>query len=169
MSGYQPDILAKDLTVIFCGLNPGMTAETSGHSFSTPSNRFWTVLHLAGFTDVRLEPKWERRLLDYRCGITVVVRRATRRASEIPLQELREARPEFENRMRRFAPRSLAFLGKRAYAAMMDVKDVHWGRQPEVFASIATWILPNPSGLNRSFTLGALVRAYSELRTDLES
>jgi mismatch-specific thymine-DNA glycosylase len=75
VSGYQPDILAKDLTVIFCGLNPGMTAETSGHSFSTPSNRFWTVLHLAGFTDVRLEPKCERRLLDYRCGITVVVRR----------------------------------------------------------------------------------------------
>jgi double-stranded uracil-DNA glycosylase len=111
VSGYQPDILAKDLTVIFCGLNPGMTAERSGHSFSTPSNRFWTVLHLAGFTDMRLEPKGERRLLDYRCGITVVVRRATRRASEIPLQELREARPEFEDRMRRFAPRSLAFLG----------------------------------------------------------
>jgi double-stranded uracil-DNA glycosylase len=38
-----------------------------------------------------------------------------------------------------------------------------------VFASIATWILPNPSGLNRSFTLGALVRAYSELRIALES
>jgi TDG/mug DNA glycosylase family protein len=169
VSGYQPDILAKDLTVIFCGLNPGMTAETSGHSFSTPSNRFWTVLHLAGFTDVRLEPKGEHRLLNYRCGIAVVVRRATRRASEIPLQELREARPEFENRMRRLAPRSLAFLGKRAYAAMMGVEDVHWGRQPEMFASIATWILPNPSGLNRSFTLGALVRAYSELRIALES
>ena len=96
MSGYQPDILAKDLTVIFCGLNPGMTAETSGHSFSTPSNRFWTVLHLAGFTDVRLEPKCEHRLLDYRCGITVVVRRATRRASEIPLQELRLDMPDLD-------------------------------------------------------------------------
>jgi TDG/mug DNA glycosylase family protein len=29
------------------------------------------------------------------------------------------------------------------------------------------WILPNPSGLNRSFTLDALVSGYSELRTAL--
>jgi TDG/mug DNA glycosylase family protein len=169
MSGYQPDILAEGLIVIFCGLNPGITAETSGHSFSTPSNRFWTVLHLAGFTDVHLEPKDERRLLDYRCGITAVVRRPTRRAIEISPREFRQARPEFEQRMRSFAPRSLAFLGKRAYAAMMNVGDAQWGRQREAFAGIETWILPNPSGLNRSFTRGALVCAYSELRIALES
>jgi hypothetical protein len=29
------------------------------------------------------------------------------------------------------------------------------------------WILPNPSGLSRRFTLEALVRAYSELRMAL--
>ena len=52
---------------------------------------------------------------------------------------------------------------------MMDVGDVQWGHQPVAFAGIATWILPNPSGLNRSFTLEALVRAYSELRIALES
>ncbi len=37
-------------------------------------------LYLASFTDVRLEPKDERRLLAYGCGITAVVRRPTRRA-----------------------------------------------------------------------------------------
>jgi TDG/mug DNA glycosylase family protein len=26
------------------------------------------------------------------------------------------------------------------------------------------WVLPNPSGLNRNFTIDALVRAYAELR-----
>lgn len=169
MTGYQPDILAQNLAVIFCGLNPGMTAKTSGHSFSTPSNRFWSVLHLAGFTDVRLEPAEERRLLEYGCGITAVVRRATRRASEIAPQEFRQARPEFEDRMRRFVPRSLAFLGKRACGAMMNVGDVQWGRQREPIAGTAAWILPNPSGLNRGFTLGALVRAYTELRIALNS
>ena len=71
--------------------------------------------------------------------------------------------------MRRFAPRSLAFLGKRAYAAMMEVQGVQWGRQPVPVTGIATWVLPNPSGLNRSFTVEALVRAYSELRIALES
>jgi double-stranded uracil-DNA glycosylase len=85
------------------------------------------------------------------------------------LQEFRLARLEFEARMRSFAPRSIAFLGKRAFAAMMDVRVVRWGCQPAAFGGIATWILPNPSGLNRAFTLKALVRAYSEFRVALES
>ena len=68
LNRYEPDILAGDLDVIFCGLNPATTAATAGHNFSSRSNRFWTVLHFAGFTDVRLQPHEERRLLDYRCG-----------------------------------------------------------------------------------------------------
>ena len=169
MSSYQSDILAKGLKTVFCGINPATSAEIAGHNFSTPSNRFWTVLHLSGFTAVRLQPQDERRLLDSNCGITAVVRWPTRRASEVSLQEFRRARPEFEERMRRFAPHSLAFLGKRAYAAMMDIRDVPWGYQRTAIAGIATWILPNPSGLNRGFTLDVLVGAYSEFRTSLDN
>jgi len=42
---------------------------------------------------------------------------------------------------------------------MMDFRDVPWGSQHKAVGGIATWLLPNPSGLNRSFTLDALVRA----------
>src|SRR5579871_3462441 len=52
---YTPDILAAGLDVIFCGINPATTAAASGHNFSNSNNRFWKVLHLAGFTDTRLE------------------------------------------------------------------------------------------------------------------
>ena len=65
MNIHETDILAADLEVVFCGLNPATTAAVAGHNFSSRSNRFWTVLHLAGFTDVRLQPHEERRLLDY--------------------------------------------------------------------------------------------------------
>jgi TDG/mug DNA glycosylase family protein len=164
---YRPDILAKGLDVVFCGLNPAATAAADGHNFSSRSNRFWRVLHLAGFTDVRLEPHEERRLLDYRCGITAVVRRPTRAASEIAPDEYRQARTDFETRMRRYAPRALAFLGKPAYAAMIGRPQVAWGRQPELFAGAIAWVLPNPSGLNRNFTVEALAQAYAELRTAL--
>jgi TDG/mug DNA glycosylase family protein len=167
MSRYQSDILATGLKAVFCGINPAESAETAGHNFSAPSNRFWTVLHLSGFTAERLRPQDEHRLLDYNCGVTAVVRRSTRRAGEVSPQEFRRAHPEFEERMHRFAPRSLAFLGKRAYAEMMDVRDVPWGYQRRTIAGIATWILPNTSGLNRGFTLDALVDAYSEFRMSL--
>jgi double-stranded uracil-DNA glycosylase len=126
------------------------------------------VLYLSGFTDVRLRPEEERRLLSYKCGITVVVRRPTRRAEEVSPQEFREARPAFERCIRRYAPRALAFLGKRAFLGITNTTETTWGRQPTTIADTATWVLPNPSGLNRSFTLDALATAYSELRVTLE-
>jgi double-stranded uracil-DNA glycosylase len=168
MSNYQPDILTTGLKAVFCGINPAASAAISEHNFSAPSNRFWTVLHLSGFTAERLKPQNEHRLLDYSFGITAVVRRPTRRASEVSLREFRRARREFEERMRRFAPRSLAFLGKRAYAALLDVREVTWGCQGRAIGGLTTWILPNPSGLNRGFTLDALVSAYSEFRISLD-
>jgi TDG/mug DNA glycosylase family protein len=161
---YEPDILASGLDTVFCGINPATTAARAGHNFSNPSNRFWAVLHLAGFTDERLQPQNERRLLEYGCGITAVVRRATNRASEVPAEEFREARHDFEAKMRRYAPRSIAFLGKRAFSLMMGEPDLAWGRYPAKFAGTVAWILPNPSGLNRSFTLAALASSYAELR-----
>lgn len=167
MISYKSDILARGLDVIFCGLNPASTAAVAGHNFSSGTNRFWTVLHLAGFTDVRLQPQDERRLLEYGCGITAVVRRPTRRATEVSSEEFRQARIGFEAKMRRYAPRSVAFLGKRALSAMIGRPDLDWGRLPTEFAGTMAWLLPNPSGLNRAFTRAALVTAYEELRIAL--
>jgi TDG/mug DNA glycosylase family protein len=167
LTGYDSDVLAPGLDVIFCGLNPAATAVADGHNFSSRSNRFWPVLHLAGFTDVRLRPQDERRVLEYGCGITAVVARATARADEISADEFRQARPQFEAKMRRWGPRVIAFLGKRAFSEMIGNSHVGWGRYPVEFAGATAWILPNPSGLNRSFTLDALVAGYAELRLAL--
>jgi double-stranded uracil-DNA glycosylase len=169
MMSYEPDILAKNLDVIFCGLNPASSAAAAGYNFSNGSNRFWRVLHLAGFTGVRLQPQEERRLLQYGCGITAIVRRPTRRALEVSPEEFRQARRGFEAKMREYAPHSIAFLGKRAFSIMTGQPEVPWGRQSLNFAGTMSWILPNPSGLNRSFTLDALVIAYSELRLAVET
>jgi TDG/mug DNA glycosylase family protein len=164
---YEPDILATGLDVIFCGLNPASSAAAAGHNFSNGTNRFWTVLHLAGFTDVRLQPQDERRLLEYGCGITAVVRRPTKSAAEVPPKEFRQARLGFETKMRHYGPRSIAFLGKRALSAMIGRPHLDWGCLPTEFAGTMAWILPNPSGLNRGYTLPALVAAYVELRVAL--
>jgi len=164
---YEPDILARGLDVIFCGLNPALSAAVAGHNFSNRNNRFWPVLHLAGFTDVRLQPQDERRLLEYGCGITAIVRRPTNRAEEVSSEEFRQARLGFEAKMRHYAPRSIAFLGKRALSTMIGQPDLEWGQHAMGFAGTMAWVLPNPSGLNRSFSLDALVAAYSEFRTAL--
>ena len=167
MNYYDPDILADDLNVVFCGINPASSAAVAGHNFSHPTNRFWSVLHLAGFTDLRIQPEDERRLLEYHCGITAVVPRPTTGAQDVSPKEFRQARIAFEAKMRHYAPRAIAFLGKRAFSVMTGRPDPAWGRQRDEFADTAAWILPNPSGRNRRFTLDALVNAYDELRIAL--
>src|SRR6185295_20335083 len=104
------------------------------------------------------------RLLRFGCGITAVVTRATSRSSQVSVREFRQARSVFEAKIRRWRPRVTAFLGKRALGAMIGAADLRWGRQADTFADTVAWVLPNPSGLNRGFTLDALVAAYAELR-----
>ena len=125
------------------------------------------MLHAAGFTDVRIDPQHERRLLDYGCGITAVIARPTKRAGEVRAAEFKTARRSFEAKIRRNAPRATAFLGKRAFAEMTGHAVSAWGRQSIEFGGSKVWILPNPSGMNRGFTFDALVQAYSELRKAL--
>jgi TDG/mug DNA glycosylase family protein len=59
---FEPDILTEGLDVVFCGLNFAASAVEDGYHFSHRNNRFWPVLYLAGFTDVRLQPADQRRL-----------------------------------------------------------------------------------------------------------
>jgi double-stranded uracil-DNA glycosylase len=166
---FEPDILTEGLDVVFCGLNLAASAVQDGYNFSHRNNRFWPVLHLAGFTDVRLCPADQRRLLEYGCGVTAVVRRPTRSAGEVAPVEFRSAQPEFESKIRRYAPRAIAFLGKRALACMLGVSDVAWGRYPPGSAGTQAWVLPNPSGLNIGFSLEKLVGAYGEMRQALSA
>jgi TDG/mug DNA glycosylase family protein len=49
---------------------------------------------------------------------------------------------------------------------MANRKTVDWGLQPERFGGAKAWVLPNPSGLNRGFSLDQLVEAYGLLRIE---
>lgn len=159
-----PDILEPGLSVIFCGINPGLRAASTGHHFAGRGNRFWRTLHLAGFTPEELRPEDGRTLLNYECGLTTAVARPTARADQLSRAEIKAAAAEFELKIARYAPRYIAFLGKMAIAELTGKREIEWGLQALTFGGASTWVLPNPSGLNRAFSLDALVSAYRELR-----
>ena len=164
-----PDILTDNLTVVFCGINPGLKSAIDGHHFSGRSNRFWRALHLAGFTPYEIAAKDDRSILDFGYGLTTAVERPTTRADELSSDEFREGSISFEIKMERYKPRYIAFLGKAAFQGFSRKKDVSWGVQQDVIAGATVWILPNPSGLNRAFQLPALVAAYAEFFKTLET
>ncbi|HKT62386.1 G/U mismatch-specific DNA glycosylase [Burkholderia sp. 22313] len=164
MADALPDIIAPQLDVLFCGINPGLTAAATGHHFAGRNNRFWRVLHLAGFTPDEIAPQDDRTILACGCGLTAVVPRPTARADQLSHAEFIAAAAAFDQKIARYAPRFVAFLGKAAYAALSGQRDIAWGLQPVHMQRTAVWILPNPSGRNRAFGIGELVDAYRELR-----
>jgi TDG/mug DNA glycosylase family protein len=161
---HLPDLLAEGLDVIFCGINPALSAASAGHHFSAGSNRFWRVIHRAGFTPQEIRAENDRMILQYGCGLTAVVARPTARAEQLSAEEFIAAAAPFERKIRRYAPRFVAFLGKAAYAALSHRREIAWGPQAELFGGAAAWVLPNPSGRNRAFGLDQLVNAYGDLR-----
>ncbi|WP_250627397.1 G/U mismatch-specific DNA glycosylase [Pinirhizobacter soli] len=163
MTHSLPDIIAPRLAVLFCGINPGMLAAATGHHFAGRSNRFWRVIHLAGFTPDEIRPENDRQILAYHCGLTTVVERSTARADELTIEDFTSAAARFKQKIGHYSPRFVAFLGKAAYTALSGQRDVPWGLQTATLEGSAIWLLPNPSGRNRAFTLDQLVDAYRQL------
>ena len=83
-----PDVIAPNLKLLFCGINPGLYAAAIGHHFGRPGNRFWPTLFAGGFTERLLSPYEERELLKSGFGITNLVERATNLADELTRAEL---------------------------------------------------------------------------------
>ncbi|WP_043203493.1 G/U mismatch-specific DNA glycosylase [Paraburkholderia acidipaludis] len=164
-----PDLLAPGLSIVFCGINPGLRAVATGHHFAGRGNRFWRALYLAGLTPELLDAEHDRLLLQYGYGLTTAVARPTARADELSRAEIEAEALQFEAKIRRYAPDVIAFLGKAAICAMSGARDIEWGSQTARFGGARAWVLPNPSGLNRAFSLEALAAAYSELRSAVAS
>ncbi|SDI96146.1 G/U mismatch-specific DNA glycosylase [Chryseobacterium jejuense] len=157
------DIIAPNLDVIFCGINPGLKSSNDGHHFSGRSNRFWKVLHQSGFTPYEIEAVNDTVILEFGCGLTTAVARATSRADELSKNEFDDALEAFTTKITKFQPQYVAFLGKAAYKAFSKKKEIPWGQQPEDFYGAKVWVLPNTSGLNRGFSLEDLIGYYKEL------
>jgi len=162
--GPLPDVISKGLAAVFCGINPGLKAAATGHHFAGNGNRFWRVLHLAGFTPQLLRSENDSQLLAYGYGLTTAVGRPTAKASELTSLEFLESTAALRRKIERYRPAYIAFLGKAAYAANSGQTQLAWGRQAQTFGGSKVWLLPNPSGLNRSFSLDDLVRAYRDFR-----
>jgi TDG/mug DNA glycosylase family protein len=158
-----PDVIAPDLRVLFCGINPSLYTAAVGHHFARPGNRFWPTLHVAGFTHRQLAPSEEHQLLRDGYGITNLVARATATAAELTTRELPEGAAQLREKVCRFRPRVLAVLGITAFRAAFDLPRARLGPQPVRIGTTRVWVLPNPSGLNAHYTLSALARLFREL------
>ena len=158
------DVIRPGLGVLFCGINPGLSSGATGHHFARPGNRFWPALFSSGFTPRLLTAADDIELPAFGCGVTNLVARTTANAEELSLTELEAGGTRLKRKVARYRPRWVAVLGIGAYRRAFNRPAALVGAQRERLAGAQVWVLPNPSGLNASYQLPALERAFRELR-----
>jgi TDG/mug DNA glycosylase family protein len=158
------DVIAPDLRVLFCGINPGLYSGATSHHFARPGNRYWPTLHHAGFKPRLLHPSEQDELLIWGYGITNLVPRTTATADELSREELTSGHKRLVGKVKRYKPRVLAVLGIGAYRTAFQKPKATPGLQTDSIGNTILWVLPNPSGLNAHYQLSGLVEQFRILR-----
>jgi TDG/mug DNA glycosylase family protein len=167
--GTLPDLIGRDVRLLFVGINPGLRTVAVQAHFGRRGNRFYPALFRAGITDRLIDASGgmadedRAHLLARGVGITSLVRGATARADELTAAELVAGTRSLAQRVARWRPRAVAFLGITAYRVAFDRPKAVVGRQPEQLAGAQLWVVPNPSGLNAHATIAVLTAAYREV------
>lgn len=157
------DLIDYDLKVLFCGINPGLYSTATGYHFARPGNRFWKVLHLAGFSERLLHPSEEHELLESGYGITSFCKRTTARADELTQAEIVEGGKILVKKLEKYKPQTLAVLGIGAFRTAFQKPQAKLGLQEEKIAGVDVWLLPNPSGLNAHYQLNDLAGLFKQI------
>jgi TDG/mug DNA glycosylase family protein len=148
MDDVLPDVLAPDLTVLFCGNAAGTVSARVGAPYAGPGNNFWGTLHEVGLTPVLLAPPEFRRMLEFGLGLTDACKVMFGSDAEVGTAHHDGSR--LKETVRRAAPHHLAFVGKRA-AETVTGRSVSYGAQAERFGGAHTWVLPSTSGRARRY------------------
>lgn len=164
-----PDVVAPNLKVLLCGINPGLYTAAIGHHFGRPGNRFWPALFAGGITPRLFSPFEEQELLPLGYGITNIVARATVSADELGADELRAGAKKLVRKVEKLRPRLLAVIGVGAYRVAFKQPDATIGLQDQRIAGTRIWVLPNPSGLNAHYQPKELGQLFGQMRSFAET
>jgi double-stranded uracil-DNA glycosylase len=74
MTSMLPDLLRPNLSVVFCGTAAGTVSAEAEAYYAHPHNKFWSIVHETGLTPVKLKPHEFGKLLDFKIGLTDLVK-----------------------------------------------------------------------------------------------
>lgn len=167
MAARLHDIVAPELRVLFVGINPATPSAKVGHHFATPTNMFWRLLHESGLTSRLYRPEEANRLPEDGLGLVSLVDRPTKAAADLRADEMRMGARRLAAKVERWRPDTVALLGLTLLPFVLPQGDESGpGLKRATFAGARVWVLPNPSGRNRSYPgFAAKIPWYRDLRS----
>jgi TDG/mug DNA glycosylase family protein len=158
-----PDVLARGLDVVFCGINPGFHSEAKAAHFANPRNDFWRLLHAAGFTPRLVDPAEQFDVLRWGIGITNAAHRTTRGSSDLRRTDFVGSAERLERLALELEPRAIGFVGKEAYRGPFGGRPPH-GLQERRLGETLLYVLPSTSPANAAVPWDERLRWFSGLR-----
>ena len=165
-----PDYLKNDLDIVLVGLNPSLRSVEVGHYFATPRNRFWRAINKSGLLAEQLDTETDYKMLEHGIGLTDIVKRPTRGASDLRAADYREWAPVLRGKLERYEPLIVCFHGAVAYRNYLKYAEgetttsIELGLQPLAIGRSRVFLVPNPSPANAAYSLDTLVGWYKALR-----
>jgi TDG/mug DNA glycosylase family protein len=165
-----PDYVRAGLKLLFVGINPGLISAAAGHYYVNPRNLFWRFLHDAGLTPIRLKAEDDFRLPSFGYGITDIVKRPSKGASDLSFKEFVAGRWRLERIVQEFRPRAVCFNGKTAFEGHFG-KAVckKFGPQRVLLSGTPVFVLPSTSPANAAFNPEVKLRYFKALKRWLEN
>ena len=159
-----PDVLAAGLDVVFCGSAAGTASAKAGAYYAGPGNRFWPMLHEIGLTPRQLPPHAFKEVRQYGIGLTDLSKFQS--GADSALDAGGDDTAALAGKIERYAPRVLAFNGKRASAVflreVLAATIENYGLQPQKLGKTAIFVLPSTSGAARRWWDAAPWQALGE-------
>jgi TDG/mug DNA glycosylase family protein len=126
-----PDMLAPGLDVIFVGAAASHSSADIGHYYAGPTNKFWKLLHQAGFTPRQLMPEEDGEVTRYRIGLTGIYKQLSTSAVHLLPTPSETLRAVLREKLLNHAPRFICYNGKDVYQLCTGRVCTDWGEQNE--------------------------------------
>ncbi len=149
-----PDIVAPDMRLLVCGLNPSLHAADAGVGFVTKGNRFWPAILQAGLVSADRKPA--EALASHGVGFTDLAKRATTRADELTSAEFAAGLSRLDRLCSWLKPRAVVMVGLTGWRHASNRKAVA-GWQQESLGGSPVYLMPSTSGLNTHTSLDQIV------------
>jgi len=143
-----PDVLTPGLRLVFCGMAAGTRSAEIGAYYAGPGNKFWPTVHRIGLLP-RLAPVEFRRAMDHGIGLTDLAKRQSGGDAAIRIGE--RDRRVLREKIERFRPAILAFVGKGAACGFLECRTLDYGWQDRRIGECRLYVLPSPSGAANAF------------------
>lgn len=153
-----PDCVKPGISLLIVGINPGIHSAESRHHFAGPHNHFWQCLYNSKLIDEPLTSNDDYllpNLKDHSIGLTNIVKRPTRAASELTKEEFQTGALEILQLIGECRPKIVVFNGVSVYRTFLEHAlglprkvwnmKIVYGRQPDFITDCVLFAMPSSS------------------------